>query len=237
MPSNHPAPAERLIVALDLPNPQEAHSLVERLDGVASFFKVGLELYTATGPGFVRELIAAGKKVFLDCKFLDIEGTVRRSARVAADLGVSFLTVHADQKVVRAAVRGAEGTNLKILAVTVLTSMSDADLQEEGFQCSVQELVLRRARRAIEAGCHGIVASGQEAAAIRSLPGGFIIVTPGIRSAGADRHEQQRSTTPQQAIAAGADYLVVGRPIRDAADPRRAAEQIIREISEAAGCR
>ena len=221
---------QRLIVALDYSSAEEAKNLVRQLDGMVSFFKVGLELYTATGPAFVRELIADGKQVFLDAKFLDIEETVRRSVQVAAGLGVSFLTVHEAGKTVSAAVRGVQGTEAKILAVTVLTSMSDADIREVGFQCSVEELVLHRAKKAIAAGCHGIVASGQEANQIRGLSNNVIIVTPGIRPAGAERHEQQRSVTPQLAIQAGADYLVVGRPIRDARDPREAAQRIIDEI-------
>ena len=160
-------PRERLIVALDVPNAEEARKLVSQLDGLISFFKVGLELYTATGPDFVRELIAGGNKVFLDCKFLDIEETVRLAVEQVARLGVSFTTVHESGKTVSAAMRGCQGTDLKILAVTVLTSMDASDIQEMGMTCMVEELVLLRAQKAIAAGSHGVVASGQEARKIR----------------------------------------------------------------------
>ena len=223
-------PRERLIVALDVPNASEARKLVSQLDGLVSFFKVGLELYTATGPDLVRELIAGGNKVFLDCKFLDIEETVRRAVEQVARLGVSFTTVHESGKTVSAALRGCQGTDLKILAVTVLTSMDASDIQEMGMTCSVEELVLHRAKKAIAAGCHAVVASGQEARNIRALSKDVIIVTPGIRPAGADLNEQKRATTPEEAIHAGADYLVVGRPITRAPSPADAARNILEEM-------
>ena len=226
---------ERLIVALDVPSAEEAKKLVTRLDGLISFFKVGLELFTAVGPDFVRALVSERKKVFLDCKFFDIEETVRRAVEAAARLGATFLTVHASGGAMNAAVCGAQGTDLKILAVTVLTSMDASDIKESGFEGSIQELVSYRAKRALEAGCHGVVASGQEARKIRALSRELIIVTPGIRPAGADQHEQKRATTPTEAIQAGADYLVVGRPIRDAADPRAAAEKILAQMEAALG--
>ncbi|MBI2816860.1 MAG: orotidine-5'-phosphate decarboxylase [Acidobacteria bacterium] len=224
---------ERLIVALDVPNAADARNLVSQLDGLVSFFKVGLELFTAAGPELVRTLIRDGKRVFLDLKFLDIEETVKRAVQQAASLGASFTTVHESGNVAAAAVEGARGTELKILAVTVLTSMDDAQLKAMGINWPVQELVLHRAKRAVAAGCHGVVASGQEARQIRSLSKDLIIVTPGIRPAGADAHEQKRATTPTEAIEAGSDYLVVGRPINRAASPRNAATAILQEMQQA----
>lgn len=224
---------ERLIVALDVPTPAEARKLVTELDGVVSFFKVGMELQLAAGPDFVRQLIAEGKKVFLDSKFLDVPETVKRAVEQVVRLGVSFLTVHESGKTVPAAVEASRGSSLQILAVTVLTSFDAADIQALGFQCSPEELVLHRAKKAMEAGCHGVVASGLEARKIREMAGDrLLIVTPGIRPAGASTDDHQRSSTPAGAIRAGADYLVVGRPIRDAADRRQAAQGILDEIGD-----
>jgi orotidine-5'-phosphate decarboxylase len=201
---------------------------------VASFFKVGLELYTAAGPEFVKWLIAQQKKVFLDLKFLDIEQTVRRATERAARLGATFLTVHEGGKTVAAAMEGCRGTDLKILAVTVLTSWDAGDLKEMGINLSVEELVLHRARKALAAGAHGVIASGQEAATLRgNLGKDFVIVTPGIRPSGASADEQKRAATPAEAIRAGADYLVVGRPITQTANPRDAALRIIEEMQRA----
>lgn len=225
---------ERLIVALDVGTADDAKKLISQLDGVVSFFKVGLELYTATGPELVRWLVAQEKQVFLDLKFLDIGETVRRASREAARLGASFLTVHESGPTVAAAVQGCQGTDLKILAVTVLTSMDIGDLHEMGITCSVEELVLRRAKKAMAAGCHGVIASGQEAATLRGQFGkDFLIVTPGIRPAGASADEQKRAATPAEAIRAGADYLVVGRPIAQAPNPRDAAMRIVEEMQKA----
>ena len=225
---------ERLLVALDVPTADEAKNLVSQLEGVVSFFKVGLELYTATGPDFVRWLVSQGKKVFLDLKFLDIEQTVQRATEQAAGLGAAFLTVHGIGKTVGAAVRACQGSQLKILAVTVLTSLDDADLQEMGFPVSVEKLVVQRARKAMEAGCHGVIASGQEARKIREMAGDhLLIVTPGIRTGRASADEQKRAVTPAEAIRAGADYLVVGRPIKQAPNPKDAALKIIEEMQMA----
>ena len=225
---------ERLIVALDVPTAEEAKKLVSQLEGVVSFFKVGLELYTATGPELVRLLVSQGGKVFLDLKFLDIGETVRRATEQAARLGASFLTVHESGVTVASAVQGCQGTDLKILAVTVLTSMDTSDLQAMGLTCSVEELVLARAKKAMAAGCHGVIASGQEAQKIRELAGDrLLIVTPGIRPSGASAEEQKRTATPTEAIRAGADYLVVGRPITRAPNPRDAAIRIIEEMQRA----
>ena len=226
--------SQRLIVALDVPSAEQAKNLVARLDGIASFFKVGLELYTAAGPDFVRWLVSGGKKVFLDLKFLDIEETVRRATEQAARLGATLLTVHASGYTVAAAVQGCQASGLKILAVTVLTSMDADDLKAMGLNCSVEELVLDRAKKALAAGSHGVIASGQEAAALREKLGkDFLIVTPGIRPAGAPANEQKRATTPAEAIRAGADYLVVGRPITQAPDSKEATLKILEEMQKA----
>jgi orotidine-5'-phosphate decarboxylase len=230
---------DRLIVALDVPSSDEAKKLVSQLDDVVSFFKIGLELYTGAGPEFLRWLVSQKKKVFLDLKFLDIEQTVRRAAEQAARLGATFLTVHEGGKTVAAAVEGCRGSNLKILAVTVLTSWDAGDLQEMGINLSVEELVLHRARKALAAGAHGVIASGQEAATLREKLGpeqhgkDFLIVTPGIRPSGASADEQKRAVTPAEAIRAGADYLVVGRPITQAANPKDAAVRIVEELQKA----
>jgi orotidine-5'-phosphate decarboxylase len=225
-------PSDRLIVALDFPNPSTALTLIAQLEGLVSFYKVGLELFTAGGSDLVQALVSEGKRVFLDLKFLDIQETVRRATRQVSRLGVDFLTVHESGQAIAAAVDGARGSNTKILAVTVLTDMDADDVKAMGFSGSVEELVLSRARRAIAAGAHGVVASGQEARKIRALSKDLIIVTPGIRPAGAATGDQKRASTPAEAIAAGADYLVVGRPIRDAKDPYAAAQQIITEIEQ-----
>jgi len=223
---------DRLIVALDFPNPNAALTLIAQLEGLVSFYKVGLELFTAGGSDLVQALASQGKGVFLDLKFLDIQETVRRATRQVSRLGVSFLTVHESGKAIAAAVEGSKGSNTKILAVTVLTDMDADDVKAMGFSGSVEELVLSRARRALAAGAHGVVASGQEARKIRALSRDLIIVTPGIRPAGAAAGDQKRTVTPAEAIAAGADYIVVGRPIRDAKDPYAAARQIISEIEQ-----
>ncbi|OFV98211.1 MAG: orotidine 5'-phosphate decarboxylase [Acidobacteria bacterium RIFCSPLOWO2_02_FULL_61_28] len=225
---------ERLIVALDVPTAEEAQKLVAQFEGVVSFFKVGLELYTATGPELVRLLVSEGKKVFLDLKFLDIGETVRRATEQAARLGASFLTVHESGKAVAAAVQGRQGTDLKILAVTVLTSLDTSDLQAMGLTCSVEELVLARAQKAMEAGCHGVIASGQEAQKIREMAGDqLLIVTPGIRPSGTSAEDQKRTAAPAEAVRAGADYLVVGRPVTRAPNPREAAIKILEEMQKA----
>jgi len=230
-----PAPAslnDRLIVALDFPNPNAALTLIAQLEGLVSFYKVGLELYTAGGGDLVQALVAQGKNVFLDLKFLDIQETVRRATRQVAKLGVTFLTVHENGKAIAAAAEGVKGSNTKILAVTLLTDMDTDDVQAMGFSGSVEEIVLSRAKRAVAAGAHGVIASGQEAQKIRAMSKDLIIVTPGIRPSGAAAGDQKRTVTPAEAIAAGADYIVVGRPIRDAKDPHTAAQQILNEMQQ-----
>ncbi len=230
-----PTALDRLIVALDFPDVEQAAALVGRLGAGVTFYKVGLELAMVGGLDLARRLSGAGKRVFLDMKLLDIGNTVERAARAAAATGATFLTVHAhDAKTLRAAVAGAAGTGLRILGVTVLTNLDGDDLKEQGIAEAPAELVVRRARLARAAGCHGIVASGREAAPVRGALGpGAVIVTPGIRAPGGPAGDQARVATPQAAIAAGADYLVVGRPITQAADPVRAAADFVQAIEEA----
>jgi orotidine-5'-phosphate decarboxylase len=225
---------DRLILALDVPSAVEADRLLDRLQGHISFVKVGLELYTAAGPEMVKRIVERGMRVFLDLKFLDIEETVRRATSRVAAMGVEFLTIHANRKALTAAVQGREGSALKLLAVTVLTNFDGQDLREMGIQRTVQDLVTARASLASEVGCDGVVASGEEAAAIRQKVGPhFVVVTPGVRPAGKGVDDHARATTPTQTIASGADYLVIGRPIRDAEDPAATVAAITAEMQAA----
>jgi orotidine-5'-phosphate decarboxylase len=227
-------PKDRLIFALDTATVREAEEFVARLDGVVSFFKVGIILHTLTGAGFVSSLAKRGKKVFLDLKYFDIGDTVRDAVKQAAGLGVDFLTVHADRQVMNAAVEGKGGSGMKILAVTLLTSVSASDLKEAGINLSPEEVVVRRAKIACECGCDGVIASGREASIIKKETGGkLLVVTPGVRPAGASVDGQKRIATPADAIRAGADYLVVGRPVKNAPDPRAAAMAILEEMGMA----
>jgi orotidine-5'-phosphate decarboxylase len=225
---------DRLIFALDVPTSDEAERLLSRVGDSVTFIKVGLELYTAAGPDVVQRLIARGKRIFLDLKFLDIEETVRRATARVAEMGVEFLTVHANRKALTAAVQGRGQSRLRVLAVTVLTNFDGNDLREMGIQRTIEDLVTARAALAAEVGCDGVVASGEEPAAIRHKVGSrLLIVTPGVRPAGNRTDDHARVTTPAQAISAGADYLVVGRPIRDAADPASAVAAILAEMQAA----
>jgi orotidine-5'-phosphate decarboxylase len=225
---------DRLIFALDVPTSDEAERLLSRVGDSVTLIKVGLELYTAAGPEMVRRLIARGKRIFLDLKFLDIEETVRRATARVAEMGVEFLTVHANRKALTAAVQGRGQSRLRVLAVTVLTNFDGNDLREMGIQRTIEDLVTARAALAAEVGCDGVVASGEEPAAIRRKVGSrLLIVTPGVRPAGKRTDDHARVTTPAQAISAGADYLVIGRPIRDAADPAAAAAAILAEMQAA----
>lgn len=231
---------DRLIVALDFPEVRQAQALAERLGPAVSFYKIGLELVMAGGLDLARRLSSDGKRVFLDMKLLDIENTVERATRAAAATGATFLTVHAsDAKTLRAAVAGKAGTGLSILGVTVLTNLNATDLAEQGIAEAPAALVIRRAQLALAAGCEGIVASGLEAHRVREALGrNMVIVTPGIRMPGGAVGDQARVATPRSAIADGADYLVVGRPITQAADPSLAVEAFVQEIENAlaAGC-
>lgn len=220
-----------IIVALDVDTAEEARKLVVRLDRSVHFYKVGMELYAAAGMEFVRELIGQGKNVFLDMKFYDIGETVKRAVAQVARSGVRFLTVHGSVPVMRAAAAGREGSDLKLLAVTVLTSFDEQDLADLGYHCACSELVAMRVRKAMEAGIDGIVCSPLEAAAVRELAGPkAILVTPGVRSPGASTGDQKRVATPAEAIRDGADYLVMGRQITRAADPAAEVARVLREI-------
>jgi orotidine-5'-phosphate decarboxylase len=222
---------DRLIVALDVPTVDEAQTMVDRLGDSVAFYKVGLQLLFAGGLAFAEGLAKSGKRVFLDVKLLDIDNTVEGAIRSIVPMGVSFATVHAYPKAMRAAIKAKGSAPLKLLAVTVLTSMDDADVAAAGYTGSAADLVLRRARQALEAGMDGIVASPAEAAAVRAIIGMDVaIVTPGVRPAGTAAGDQQRIATPGAAIRAGADYLVVGRPITAAGEPKAAAGAIVAEI-------
>ena len=230
-----PTPRDRLIVALDLPTVRDAEAMVERLGDSVSFYKVGYQLAFASGLSFAQALAHAGKRVFLDMKLHDIETSVAKGVENVARLGVNFLTVHAYPQTMKAAVAARRGSGLKILAVTVLTSYDDIDLAESGYTMSVDALVARRAQQAHDLGVDGLVCSPEEASPLRLAVGNdMLFVTPGIRPQGSARGDQKRVTTPSQAIAAGADYLVVGRPITEAGDPRAAAEGVVAEIAAAA---
>ncbi|TXH05530.1 MAG: orotidine-5'-phosphate decarboxylase [Nevskiaceae bacterium] len=226
---------ERLIVALDLPDADAARRMVGQLGDAVSFYKIGMELSMA--PGFFELLDwlkAEGKKVFVDLKFFDIPETVARAVKNLAERGADFCTIHGNQSIMEAAARAKSGA-LKVLAVTALTSLDQGDLDDLGFQCNVADLVLSRARRALQAGCDGVVSSGLEVERLRAeAPRELICVTPGIRPVeNKPDGDQKRVMTPTRAIRAGADYLVVGRPIRDAADPRAAALALQAEIAAA----
>jgi orotidine-5'-phosphate decarboxylase len=223
-----------IIVALDVESAEEARTLVSRLGTSVNFYKVGMELYASAGRAFVRELVDQGKNVFLDMKFYDIPETVKRATARVAEAGVKLLTVHGSGPVMRGAVEGKAGSDLKLLAVTVLTSFDQQDLADLGYPCAVSQLAELRARKAIEAGIDGVVASPLEAAAIRGIIGPeAILVTPGVRSAGAAAGDQKRVATPAEAIRNGATYLVIGRQITRAADPAAEAARILQEISMA----
>ena len=226
---------ERLIVALDVPNAPDARRLSQTLGSSAGWFKVGKQLFTAEGPQLVRELTGAGRQVFLDLKFHDIPNTVSGAVRSAAALGAGMITVHASggSAMLKAAVEAAASSAKSplVLAVTVLTSLTDEDLEQIGIAGRVQDQVLRLAALARAAGCGGIVTSAREAREVRrELGEGFAIVTPGIRPAGEQRGDQARVDTPAEAIRSGATHIVVGRPITGAADPKAAAEAIVKEI-------
>jgi orotidine-5'-phosphate decarboxylase len=228
-------PRERLIVALDVPDIPAARAMVERLGDAVVFYKLGLELFMAAGFfEFLAWLRAQDKKVFVDLKFFDIPETVARAVRSLGERGADFCTVHGNQAIMQAAAKAKSG-RLRVLAVTALTSLDRGDLDDMGFSCDVGALVLSRARRALAAGCDGVVSSGLEVAALRREIGSRLVcVTPGIRPVDNDAEsDQKRVMTPAAAMKAGADYIVVGRPIRDAEDPRKAAEGIQREIASA----
>ena len=221
-----------LIFALDFDSAREADALVNALGDSGSFYKVGMELYAATGMDYVRSLIDRGKRVFLDLKYYDIGETVKRAVSVAAKSGATFLTVHAVGQVMRAAIEGRGDSSMKLLAVTVLTSLDDNDLKEMGHNATASELVAMRVKQAREIGIDGIVASPLEAASIRKIAGpDAILVTPGVRSQGAAKGDQKRVATPAEAIRDGANYLVIGRQVTRAADPVAAVAAIRQELA------
>jgi orotidine-5'-phosphate decarboxylase len=229
------SPRERLIVALDVSSPAQAQKIVTSLGNSVQTYKVGMQLYTAEGPQVIRDLVASGRRVFLDLKYHDIPNTVAAAVREAAQLGVSMLTVHASggMKMLRAAAEAAQEKNsaLQVLAVTVLTSMDEQDLSATGVPGQVVDQVVRLASMALKAGCAGIVSSAQEVRTLRAKLGGdYLAVTPGVRPAGSPHGDQARVVTPAEAIAAGATHIVVGRPITAAANPALEAEKILREM-------
>ncbi|MGO8844219.1 MAG: orotidine-5'-phosphate decarboxylase [Methylocella sp.] len=228
------AAREKLIVALDFATPREAEALVTGLGDTVSFYKIGLELAYGGGLPFAQDLIRDGKQVFLDLKLHDIPATVSRACAQVAGSGARFLTVHAFPQTMTAAKLAAAGSSLRILGVTVLTSCDDRDLADAGYAYGVRDLVSRRAAQACEAGIDGLILSAEEASIIRASVGSkMILVTPGIRQEGSTAADQKRTTTPAAAIAAGADYLVVGRPVTQAKNPREAAAAIVAEIAGA----
>src|SRR5450755_3125748 len=228
------APRDRLIVALDLPDVAAAEAMIARLGDSVTFYKIGYQLAYAGGLPLVRQLADTGKRVFADLKLHDIGNTVAKGVESVARLGATFLTVHAYPQTMEAAVAARGSAGLRILAVTVLTSYNDADLAAAGYEVGVSALVARRAAQARDLGIDGLVCAAEEAAHLRPVIGpGMVLVTPGIRPAGADAGDQKRVMTPARAIAAGADYLVVGRPIVEAGDPKAAAAAIVAEIAVA----
>jgi orotidine-5'-phosphate decarboxylase len=228
---------DRLIAALDVPSIDQARMLIDKLDGLVSFFKIGLWLQFAAGfDGLIDDLVRQDKKIFLDTKMFDIGETVKQGVARAAERGVTFVTVHGDAEIMRAAVEGKGNSQLKILAITVLTSLDQEGLRDLGYTCPLEDLIRRRAQAAIACGCDGIVAAPRDdLKRIRQLDGAdrLLIATPGVRLADAASDDHKRPGTPAQAITSGADYLVVGRPIIRSADPVLAARQIIEDMRRA----
>lgn len=225
---------DRVILALDVPDVAKARQIVETLGESATFYKIGYELAFVGGVDLAKSLAREGKKVFLDLKLHDIPNTIEKGVGQIAAMGMTFLTVHAYPQTLAAAAKGAAGSNLGVLGVSVMTSMDDADLARAGYGMGVQDLVARRARQAYEAGVKGLICSAVDLANVRAtVGGGLTLVTPGIRPAGSDIGDQKRVMTPAEAIRAGADHLVIGRPITGAADPRATMSAILEEIAAA----
>jgi orotidine-5'-phosphate decarboxylase len=228
------SPRERLIIALDVASAEEAERLVSRIGEAGVFYKIGMELVYAGGLPLVQRLVGENKKVFVDLKLHDIPNTVERATAQVARLGASFLTIHAYPQTMKAALAGAAGSKLKLLGVTVLTSMNDKDLVEAGYASGVETTVVHRARQAKSRGLAGLVLSPREVRMVRGVVGEhLILVTPGIRPKGSGAGDQKRVMTPAEAIVAGADHIVVGRPVTEAQDPKAAATAIIAEIEGA----
>jgi orotidine-5'-phosphate decarboxylase len=221
-----------IIIALDVESGAEARALIQRIGPRVNFYKVGLELYAAAGMDFVRGLVADGHQVFLDLKFYDIPETVSRAVARVAETGIRFLTVHAVASVMRAAAAAKQGSTLQLLGVTVLTSFGPEDMEDLGYDGSIAELVERRARKAMELGIDGVVTSPLEAAAVRRIIGpDALLVTPGVRSAGADKGDQKRVATPGQAIRDGASHLVIGRQVTRSANPAAEVDRILMDLA------
>ncbi|MGC1579633.1 MAG: orotidine-5'-phosphate decarboxylase [Beijerinckiaceae bacterium] len=233
-PARQVSPRERLIIALDVASTEEAERLVSRIGEAGVFYKIGMELVYAGGLPLVQRLVGENKKVFVDLKLHDIPNTVERATAQIARLGASFLTIHAYPQTMKAALAGAAGSKLKLLGVTVLTSMNDKDLVEAGYASGVETTVVHRARQAKSRGLTGLVLSPREVRMVRGVVGNhLILVTPGIRPKGSGAGDQKRVMTPAEAVAAGADHIVVGRPVTEAQDPKAAATAIIAEIEGA----
>lgn len=227
-------PKDRLIVPLDVPTVMDAEALVETLGDTVSFYKIGHQLAFAGGLNFIRELRDMGKQVFLDMKLLDIDNTIEKGVENIVKMDVQMTTIHAYPNAMKAAVKAAQGSNLCLLGVTVLTSLDDNDLENSGYAHKAQDLVLKRAQQASDIGMGGVVSSAQESASIREIINPkMMIVTPGIRPAGADVGDQKRVMKPADAITAGSTHLVVGRPITGATDPKNVAQSVIDEIASA----
>jgi len=223
---------KRIIFALDVETPEEARAWVEKLESRVKFFKVGLQLFLAGGFDIVEWILKRGSEVMLDLKFFDVPQTVASAVKQLAGRGVSFTTVHGNDAILRAAAEAKQG--VKILAVTVLTSLDQGDLNDLGFQCSPEELVLSRARRALQVGCDGVVSSGLEAPKLRKeLGGNFLVVVPGVRPVENRIDDQKRIVTVRDAFLNGADYVVIGRPLKQAADPLKTVEEMQGQIQEA----
>ncbi|MFQ5645637.1 MAG: orotidine-5'-phosphate decarboxylase [bacterium] len=224
---------DRLICALDFSTVEEAKALVNALGETVVFYKIGLELFSVSGLSLVNWLKERRKKVFMDLKFFDVENTVKRAVARVAEAGADFLTVHGNETIIKAAVEGRGKADLKLLAVTVLTCLDAEDIKGMGFACPVERLVLYRAGQAVTWGCDGVVASGHEAGKIKEATRGkLLVVTPGIRPGNKGHHEHKRAMTPEEAVASGADYLVVGRPFREAENPAEMASYLFNQISQ-----
>ncbi|MBW0005181.1 MAG: orotidine-5'-phosphate decarboxylase [Hyphomicrobiales bacterium] len=235
-PARQVSPRERLIIALDVGSAEEAELLVSRIGEAGVFYKIGMELVYAGGLPLVRRLVGEGKQVFVDLKLHDIPNTVERAAAQIARLGASFLTIHAYPQTMKAALAGTAGSKLKVLGVTVLTSMNDKDLVEAGYASGVETTVVHRARQAKSRGLDGLVLSPREVAMVRGVVGNhLILVTPGIRPKGSGAGDQKRVMTPAEAIAAGTDHIVVGRPVTEARDPKAAVASITADIERGLG--
>ncbi len=229
-------PRDRMIVALDLPSVTDAQAMIGKLGGSVTFYKIGMELVYAGGLDIVRQLSSNGKKVFLDLKLHDIPNTVEKATQRVADLGATFLTVHAFPQTMKAALKGKGSSSLQILGVTVMTSYDDSDLIEAGYAMGVRDLVAHRAQQAKIIGIDGLILSPEEVGSMRTLVGSSLtLITPGIRPKGSEKGDQKRVMTPGEAISAGADYLVIGRPITSAGDPEAVANAVVDEISSVLG--